>query len=460
MITRCPTCGTMFKVVPDQLRISEGWVRCGECADVFQASEHLQPGPDEDPARGRGPAPAAEPRQDPVEFRASVGTGVVEPAWDPEPAELPHSAPQTGPQDTADDGPERPLPWWARPVVEPAPSRMPEREDDFPRTVHAALPDDFADTGEGGLADGFPGTVQADLSDRFPGTVQDGLANRFARTVQHDGADAPGPSSTGGDSFLPTLHQELPMAAEEGKLPTPVSEFLNRPAAEPELRHMPLPASAPALQRKLRSTPSFPKRPERRSARESGREPEREVQRDVVADPSLQHLSFLRSARRDAYWRDPRRRVLLWMACALLLLALALQWAVRDRDRIAAVAPASEGLLQALCLPFGCEVGPLRQIDAIVIDSSSFRRTAEGRYQLNLTIKNTAQLPVAMPAIELTLTDTQDQPVLRRVLQPADLRAAAVLGAGAEWSGALPLGVDDAGTAARIVGYRVLAFYP
>ena len=27
----------MFKVVPDQLRISEGWVRCGQCAEIFDA---------------------------------------------------------------------------------------------------------------------------------------------------------------------------------------------------------------------------------------------------------------------------------------------------------------------------------------------------------------------------------------------------------------------------------------
>src|SRR4051812_33647636 len=43
LITRCPACGTMFKVVPDQLRISEGWVRCGHCSDVFDASAHLMP---------------------------------------------------------------------------------------------------------------------------------------------------------------------------------------------------------------------------------------------------------------------------------------------------------------------------------------------------------------------------------------------------------------------------------
>jgi predicted Zn finger-like uncharacterized protein len=42
LITRCPACGTMFRVVPDQLRISEGWVRCGQCAEVFDAARNLQ----------------------------------------------------------------------------------------------------------------------------------------------------------------------------------------------------------------------------------------------------------------------------------------------------------------------------------------------------------------------------------------------------------------------------------
>ena len=40
--TRCPSCSTLFKVVADQLRISDGWVRCGHCKQVFDASQHLQ----------------------------------------------------------------------------------------------------------------------------------------------------------------------------------------------------------------------------------------------------------------------------------------------------------------------------------------------------------------------------------------------------------------------------------
>src|SRR5437867_1363835 len=44
LITRCPACGTMFKVVTDQLKVSQGWVRCGQCSEVFDASMHLLPG--------------------------------------------------------------------------------------------------------------------------------------------------------------------------------------------------------------------------------------------------------------------------------------------------------------------------------------------------------------------------------------------------------------------------------
>src|SRR3954462_11822221 len=41
LITSCPSCGTMFRVVPDQLKISEGWVRCGHCAEIFDATAFL-----------------------------------------------------------------------------------------------------------------------------------------------------------------------------------------------------------------------------------------------------------------------------------------------------------------------------------------------------------------------------------------------------------------------------------
>jgi predicted Zn finger-like uncharacterized protein len=41
MATRCVACGTIFRVVQDQLKVSEGWVRCGRCDEVFNALEGL-----------------------------------------------------------------------------------------------------------------------------------------------------------------------------------------------------------------------------------------------------------------------------------------------------------------------------------------------------------------------------------------------------------------------------------
>ena len=41
LATRCTTCSTVFRIVQDQLKVSEGWVRCGRCGEVFNALEGL-----------------------------------------------------------------------------------------------------------------------------------------------------------------------------------------------------------------------------------------------------------------------------------------------------------------------------------------------------------------------------------------------------------------------------------
>jgi predicted Zn finger-like uncharacterized protein len=41
LATRCTSCATAFRVVQDQLKVSEGWVRCGRCDAVFNALEGL-----------------------------------------------------------------------------------------------------------------------------------------------------------------------------------------------------------------------------------------------------------------------------------------------------------------------------------------------------------------------------------------------------------------------------------
>lgn len=41
LATRCNACGTVFRVVQDQLRVAEGRVRCGRCDEVFSALDGL-----------------------------------------------------------------------------------------------------------------------------------------------------------------------------------------------------------------------------------------------------------------------------------------------------------------------------------------------------------------------------------------------------------------------------------
>ena len=67
MITRCPSCATMFKVVPDQLRISEGWVRCGHCGDVFDARLYLKDPLNREPSSSPGPAVSPAEQPDPAQ---------------------------------------------------------------------------------------------------------------------------------------------------------------------------------------------------------------------------------------------------------------------------------------------------------------------------------------------------------------------------------------------------------
>ena len=49
MITRCPACGTAFRVQADQLAAREGQVRCGQCSTVFDAQATLVTEPEPDP---------------------------------------------------------------------------------------------------------------------------------------------------------------------------------------------------------------------------------------------------------------------------------------------------------------------------------------------------------------------------------------------------------------------------
>ena len=134
---------------------------------------------------------------------------------------------------------------------------------------------------------------------------------------------------------------------------------------------------------------------------------------------------------------------------------------LRERDRIVVLQPGLKNFFLALCRPLNCILSPLRQKDAIVIDGASFSKIKPDTYRLNFTLKNTATTALALPALELTLTDSLDQPVLRRVFLAAELASQTdSLAASSEWTTSLTMVVKTVGMAERIMGYRLLAYYP
>ncbi len=73
MITRCPACGTGFRVYQEQLDARQGQVRCGQCAVVFNAYAHLTMESDAPPAKPVPPETAdPTPPQDEQPFVADI----------------------------------------------------------------------------------------------------------------------------------------------------------------------------------------------------------------------------------------------------------------------------------------------------------------------------------------------------------------------------------------------------
>ncbi|MFZ9298008.1 MAG: DUF3426 domain-containing protein [Hylemonella sp.] len=187
-----------------------------------------------------------------------------------------------------------------------------------------------------------------------------------------------------------------------------------------------------------------------------------EPAQEAQGTPESASLSFMRPCATENFWRQTWVRTLLSVLALLLGCGLALQILVQERDRLAAQFPNWQAGLQALCQALGCQISPLRQIESISIESSNFQQVSPGLYRLGFSLKNSALVDLALPALELTVTDVTDQAMIRRVLLPAELQLEAqALAAKSELHASLllDLTVQNA-PAGAVAGYRLLVFYP
>lgn len=415
--TRCPACGTVFRVVADQLKISDGWVRCGHCSDVFDATIHLEawvpsatapaaPVDEAPAAPERAPVPAPAPASV-VESAVSPPPPVSEPNFPVAPDDTP--APPVQPPEDDDlrawfgDGPLDASPVTVPHVEEVAAVAEPDPAPALPEPV--PVPEALTEP------EPEPEPQQApEPEDVWMPSVSNTLAVASQDEPESD------------------FHAELERFAHSTRAPLPATPADTAPADAPET----VEAVPPALG----------------------------AARDRDEDEPEVEPGFVRQARRRAFWTSPGMRVGLMLLALVLALLLAAQWAIQERHRLVAAQPALKPWILRACDHLGCDLAPVRQIDAIVIDSAELVRRLGNFHSFDIVLHNQSPLEVALPALELTLTDTQQVVVARRVFLPQDWPAdVTALPPHGRVSVSFRLSIS-LGEGVPTAGYRALVFYP
>ena len=171
--------------------------------------------------------------------------------------------------------------------------------------------------------------------------------------------------------------------------------------------------------------------------------------------------NFVRRAERAARWQRPWVRVLLSFLALLLALALAGQWAWRQRDYLAVAHPQLAPWLEQACALLGDKLQAWHHIDAVKVEASGFNKVNAQEFRISVHLRNTTSLPVATPSVLLSLNNSDGQTVVRRVFSPAELGLpSSTLAAREQYMGNALVEVMDNDLSHAIVDYQMLIFYP
>jgi hypothetical protein len=185
---------------------------------------------------------------------------------------------------------------------------------------------------------------------------------------------------------------------------------------------------------------------------------------DLRAEPradSADRPAFVRRAERAQRWQQPRVRAALAALAVLGVAGLTGQITYAYRDLAAARFPQARPALEQACALLGCRIEAARAIGALAVESSGLVRVEKSSvYKLSVTLRNQAGIEVALPALDLALTDIQGRLIARKVLSAADLGAAQpTLGADRELALQATLQAAPAATE-PVAGYTIELFYP
>ncbi len=480
LATRCTHCGTIFKVVQDQLKVSEGWVRCGRCHEVFNALPALFDLDSESPPpRRTAQAPAQTPAPTPAPPEPTPPTDHN--AWaDADGADAAMAADTEGdsahwtttrPTELAPPTPISAHTPLSAADLHLAATPLPSATDfdldtsvSLPLQVPMQMPLSEPRPWDGPPPQDVPDTDESDaLDSRYLMPSQDGPRQVKRRPQGPEFADAQFPNDAMLDAeedwALDSIPAELPpepAPAAPAAPPVPPSRSLPPAATTP----VPLPAAAPLPSASLLRAPSSPSPVPGPTLRTADAEDDPSIPTTLPSrfgedfvpeqvqpppskrqgrsgtrgrDPATQAPEFDKRAQRQAFWRHPATRGVLLTLLLGLTLGLGLQLAHQFRDLIAAYNPETRPLLQAWCDQVGCKIAPPLRLEVLQVDSATLLRTAsEGpdRYRLTVSVHNRSDIGVAWPHSDLSLTAERGSVIARRAFLATDARVVRGEGAG------------------------------
>jgi predicted Zn finger-like uncharacterized protein len=156
--------------------------------------------------------------------------------------------------------------------------------------------------------------------------------------------------------------------------------------------------------------------------------------------------------------REPSAFVSLAVSVVALVL-LGFQVMLFHRDKLVAMNPSVSPIFTAVCQTMGCRVDWPKENDKVAIDSSYFKQLGDDTFSFTLSVKNQASYFLAMPALELTLTNDEQGDVVRKVWLAPEVGLPGMLKPMRSQTVEMVFAVDGP-WAGKINGYRALLFYP
>ncbi|MCD6679110.1 MAG: DUF3426 domain-containing protein [Burkholderiaceae bacterium] len=375
LATTCPQCKTSFRVVPDQLKLRRGFVRCGRCRHVFAGVDHLRYVDDAQLRTEAGAIGAQRHRE--------TDTTV---------------APEAGRTASADD-----VEWIVVGAPDADDALLAERFDEDADAAHA-------DEQAREEAPVETPTEAAALAD-----APVGEASAAEASIEAPVGDAPFLDERFAEGHLSEEHFAEEYFSEErfADAPFPQAPETEGPTKESFAAAAPVegsPADSPAGDAPPAEHAPGPPPPyvERYAATDYD---------ERAGDESA--IDYFSTARTRGF--ADRRGLAVGLLALVLTVALAMQWVVAQRSAIASNLPFAAPLLGAALAPFGLRIEAPSELDALTIESFELQASAAPDVlEMRALLRNHADHPVRWPSMQLTLTDPSSRVLVRRALHPDD----------------------------------------